>query len=55
MYMIWALTRESLFSEFVKNKDADKPAWMSSLISALVIHILESIISKLATGEISIF
>ena len=37
------------------NKGADQPAHPRSLISALVIRFLESIISKLATGEISIF
>ena len=39
----------------VNNKSADQPAQSRSLISAFVIHFLESIISKLATGEISIF
>ena len=40
---------------FAKNTDADQPAHPRSLISALVIRILESIICKLATGDISIF
>ena len=35
-------------------KGADQPAHPRILISAFVIHFLESIISKLATGEISI-
>ena len=34
---------------------ADQPAHPCSLISALVIRFLESIISKVATSEISIF
>ena len=33
----------------------DQPAHLHRLISAFIIHILESIISELATGEISIF
>ena len=37
------------------NKGADQPAHPRSLISAFVIPLLESIISKLATSEISIF
>ena len=37
------------------NKSADKPAHPRSRISASVIHLLESIISGLATSEISIF
>ena len=37
------------------NKGADQPAHPRSLISAYVICLLESIIPKLATSEISIF
>ena len=37
------------------NTGADKPAHPRSLISAFIIHFLESLICKLATGEISIF
>ena len=37
------------------NTVADQPAHPRSLISAFVIRVLESIICKLATGEISIF
>ena len=40
---------------FAKNKGTDQPAHLCSLISAFVIHLLESIISKLATSEISLF
>ena len=38
---------------FVNNKGADQPAHRRSLISAFVFRFLESIISKLATSEIS--
>ena len=40
---------------FANNTGADQPAHPRSLISAFVIHVLESIICKLDTGEISIF
>ena len=37
------------------NKDADQPAHARSLISAFVIRLLEIIISRLASSEISTF
>ena len=40
---------------FANNKGADQPAHPHRLISAFVIRLLETIISKLATSEISIF
>ena len=40
---------------FANNTCADQPAHPRSLISAFVIHLLESIISRLATDEISNF
>ena len=40
---------------FAYNTGADQPARPRSLISAFVIHFLESIICKLATGKISNF
>ena len=40
---------------FANNTGADQPAHLRSLISAFVIHFVESIICKLSTGEISIF
>ena len=52
---IWSSTRENLSSGFANNKGADQPAHPCSLINALVFGILESIISKLATSEISTF
>ena len=47
--------RENLSLGIANNKGADQPAHPRSLISTFIIQILESIISKLATGEISIF
>ena len=52
---IRALARENLFSGFAINKGADQPAHPRRLISAFVIRLLESIMSRLATREISIF
>ena len=40
---------------FVNNTGTDQPAHPRSLISAFFIHFLESIICKLAAGEISTF
>ena len=40
---------------FANNTGADQPAHPRSLISAFVIRFLDSIICKLATGEIPIF
>ena len=44
--------RKPVFWGFVNNKDADQPVHPHSTISAFVIRLLESIISKLATSEI---
>ena len=58
LLIIWALTRENLTSGFtnLRNyKGAGKPGHLHRLISAFVICFLESIISKLAICEISIF
>ena len=41
--------------EFADNKGLDQPAHPHRMISAIVIRFLKSIISKLATSEISIF
>ena len=46
---IWASTRETLSLVFANNKGADH------LISAFVIRLIESIISKLATSQFSVF
>ena len=40
---------------FANNIGADQPAHMRSLISAFVIRLLQSMISRLALSEISIF
>ena len=53
--MIWAAMRVNLSSVFAKNKGADKPAHPRRLISTFVIHLLEQIITRLATSEILIF
>ena len=53
--IIWASTRDNLSSGFAKNKGADRPAHPFILISAFVIRLLESIISRLATGNASSF
>ena len=37
------------------NKGADQPGHVRSLISVVVIRLMENIISKLATSEISVF
>ena len=50
-----ASTWENLYSGVWNNKGADQPAHPRRLISAFVIHLLESIISQLASSEISIF
>ena len=48
----WAFT----LREFENNKGTDQPAQQRSLISAFVIRLLESIISKLAQiSEVSLF
>ena len=54
-FVIWALARENLSLGFANIKGADQPVPQRRLISAIVIHFLESIISNLAAGEISIF
>ena len=55
--MLWALSQENLSSgaKFANNTGADQPAHARSPISAFGIRLLESIISRLATSEISIF
>ena len=52
---IWASTRENLSLGFMNNTGADQSAHRCRLISTFVIRFFESIISKLASGEISIF
>ena len=52
---IWASTQENRATRFANNKGADQPAHPRQLISAFVISFLESDISKLCTGDISIY
>ena len=55
-FMVYGPRREKpCFRGFANNQDADQPAHLRSLISALVIRFLESVISELATSEISFF
>ena len=49
------LTQENLSSGLANNKGTDQPVPPRRLISAFVVRFLESIIPKLATGEISVF
>ena len=51
----WASRRENLSLGVCKNKGANQPAQPRRVISAFVFHLLESIISRLATRKISIF
>ena len=46
---------KSCLRGFANNKGADQPAHPRRLISAFVICLLKSIISRLATSEISLF
>ena len=55
MDIIWASTPENLSSVFANNKGAAQPVHLCRLISTFVIRFLLSIISKLATCEISSF
>ena len=50
-----ALARENLSFWFANTTDADQPVHPRRLISAFVIHLLESIIPKLVRNEISFF
>ena len=52
---IWALMLENLSSVFANSKSQDHPAHLHRLIRVLVNFFLDSIISRLATSEISIF
>ena len=46
---------KTCFQGFANNKGADQSVHLRRLISVFVIRFLESIISRLATSEISIF
>ena len=53
--LIWATSWENLFMPYANNKGADQPAYPRSLISAFVVHCLDSIqvIPLLAIAKIS--
>ena len=53
-YRVWASTRENLTSGVANNKGPDQPGHVRSLISAVVIRLMENIKCKLATSEISV-
>ena len=55
VYILTSTQKKPLSSGFVNNTGADQPAHSRSLISAFVIPLLESIISKLAPFKFSIF
>ena len=52
--LVWSSTREDLTLLHVSNEGTDQPVHQRSLISAFVIRLFKSIISKLTTSEISI-
>ena len=54
-FIYWPQREKTCLRWFANNKVADQPAHPGRLISAFVICLLESIISKLAASEISIF
>ena len=54
-YQMGLDARKPVFGGFANNKGADQPAHTRSLISTFVIRYLESIISRLASSEISTF
>ena len=53
-FNIWAPREKTSLRGFANNIGADQPAHPCRLISAFVIRSLESLISKVATSEISI-
>ena len=55
MIIIGPRSEKTCLRWFANNKGADQPAHLRSLISAIVVRFLESIICELATDEISIF
>ena len=47
--------RKPVFGGFANNKGVDQPAHTGSLISAFVVRLMESIMSRHSTSEISMF
>ena len=54
-YLNPILNRSNGLQGFADNKGVDQPSHPRRLIGTFVIHFLESVISKLATCEISFF
>ena len=52
IFIKWAMSWENLFMPYAKNKGADQPAHPRNLISAFVVHCLDSIISILPISKI---
>ena len=50
---IYEPREKSLLLPYVNNKGADQPAHLRSLISALIVHCLDSIIPLVSISEIS--
>ena len=50
---IWAMSWENLLMPYASNKGADQPAHQHSLISAFVVHCLDSTIPPFSIYEIS--
>ena len=53
--LIWAMPWENLFVPYANNKGTDQPAHLHSLISAFVIHCLDSLISFAVLWLLSCF
>ena len=52
-FLKWAMSWENLFMPYANNKGADQPAHPRSLISAIVVRYLDSIIPLVCKSEIS--
>ena len=50
---IWAMSWDNLFMPYANNKGADQPANPRSLISAFVVHCLDSIIHLVSISKLS--
>ena len=53
--IIWTSIQENLSSKLANNEGMEQPAHSHSVVSAFLIRLSESILSKLATRENSIF
>ena len=52
-YLIWAMSWENLFMPYANNEGADQPAHLRNLISAFVVHCLDSKINLVSRFKIS--